>query len=228
VDNAAIDKDAPAANERAGESTAESSPDPARVSKKATPRLSRGQRLAKLARTHALVFLAALSAFAAADSWSTISGLGIAGLLSIITGALAGVTTATLIHEWFHYLGARQSGGQFDIPSRQGLFLYDWDFGSNSLRQFLTMSVAGTIGGFFAVFLLWTSVPADSWGRAALRGGAIAGVVFAACIEWPVIRRARRGADPLAELSKIDQRVLSRSFMVASVTGILMTLVFVP
>ena len=94
-------------NERVAETVAESAPDSARAAKKATPRLSRGQRLAKLARTHALVFLAALSAFAAADSWSMLSGLGIAGLLCVITGALAGVTTATLVHEWFHYLGAR-------------------------------------------------------------------------------------------------------------------------
>jgi len=226
--NAANDNDSPDVNERVAEMVADAVQDAADTTKRGKPALSRRLRLAKLARTHALVFLAALSAFAAADSWSTISGLGIAGLLSVITGALAGVTTATLIHEWFHYLGARQSGARFDIPSRQGLFLYDWDFGSNSLRQFVVMSVAGTIGGFFAVFLLWTSVPADSWGRAALRGGAIAGVVFAACIEWPIIRRTRRGADPLAELMKIDQRLLSRSFVAASVAGIVMTLVFVP
>ena len=226
--NADKDNDSPGVNEHVAEMVAEVAQDTARTAKKGKPVRSRRLRLAKLARTHALVMLAALSAFAAADSWSALSGLGIAGLLSVITGALAGVTIATLIHEWFHYLGARQSGARFDIPSRQGLFLYDWDFGSNSLRQFLTMSVAGTIGGFFAVFLLWTSVPADTWGRAALRGGAIAGVVFAACIEWPVIRRTRRGADPLAELSKIDQRLLSRSFVVASIAGIVMTLVFVP
>jgi len=226
--NAAPDNDSPDVTERVAEMAAEVAQDTAGTAKKGKPALSRRLRLAKLARTHALVFLGALSAFAAADSWSALSGLGIAGFLSVITGALAGVTIATLIHEWFHYLGARQSGARFDIPSRQGLFLYDWDFGSNSLRQFLTMSVAGTIGGFMAVFLLWTSVPADTWGRAALRGGAIAGVVFAAYIEWPVIRRTRRGADPLAELSKIDQSLLSRSLVVASVAGIMAMLVFAP
>jgi len=226
--NAAKDNDSPDVKERVVEVAAEIGQDTAATASKGKTAVSRRLRLAKLARTHALVFLAALSAFAAADSWSALSGLGIAGLLSVITGALAGVTIATLIHEWFHYLGARQSGARFDIPSRQGLFLYDWDFRSNSLRQFLTMSVAGSVGGLLAVFLLWTSVPADTWGRAALRGGAIAGVVFAACIEWPIIRRTRRGADPLAELSKIDQRLLSRSFMVASVAGIVMTLIFVP
>ena len=42
------------------------------------PAKSRGMRLARLASTHALVFVVALSLFAAADSWSTITGLGIA------------------------------------------------------------------------------------------------------------------------------------------------------
>lgn len=180
-----------------------------------------------MAGTHALVFLAALSAFAAADSWNTVTGLGIASLLCIITAALAGITIATLVHEWFHYLGARIAGAQFDIPARQGLFVYDWDFTSNSVRQFLIMSIAGSVGGFLAVILLWNAVPADSWGRAVLRGAAVASIIYAAFIEWPVIRRIRRGGDPLTELSKIDKPLLMRSFVIAGVAGIMMTLVVV-
>jgi len=191
------------------------------------PAKSRGMRLARLASTHALVFVVALSLFAAADSWSTITGLGIATVLCVVTGALAGITLTTLVHEWFHYLGARYSGAAYDIPHKQGLFLYNWDFTHNSVRQFLIMSVAGSVGGILALSILWTSVPADSWGRAALQGGAIASVVFAAYIEWPVIRRVRISRDPLAQLSKIDQRVLSRSFAVSSTAGVLMALVLV-
>ena len=188
-----------------------------------SPAKSRGMRLARLASTHALVFVVALSLFAAADSWSTVTGLGIATVLCVVTGALAGITITTLVHEWFHYLGARYSGAAYDIPDKQGLFLYNWDFTHNSVRQFLIMSVAGSVGGILALIILWTSVPADSWGRAALQGGAIASVVFAAYIEWPVIRRVRISRDPLAQLSKIDQRVLSRSFVVSSIAGVLMT-----
>ena len=187
------------------------------------PAKSHGMRLARLASTHALVFVVALSLFAAADSWSTITGLGIATVLCVVTGALAGITLTTLVHEWFHYLGARYSGAAYDIPHKQGLFLYNWDFTHNSVRQFLIMSVAGSVGGILALSILWISVPADSWGRAALQGGAIASVVFAAFIEWPVIRRVRISRDPLAQLSKIDQRVLSRSFVVSSIAGVLMT-----
>ena len=187
------------------------------------PAKSRGVRLARLASTHALVFVVALSLFAAADSWGTVTGLGIATVLCVVTGALAGITITTLVHEWFHYLGARYSGAAYDIPDKQGLFLYNWDFTHNSVRQFLMMSVAGSVGGILALGILWTSVPADSWGRAALQGGAIASVVFAAFIEWPVIRRVRVSRDPLAQMSTIDQRVLSRSFVVSSIAGVLMT-----
>lgn len=217
-----------------GSSSAEdSSPAAGSTQKKAdtgpaTARRSRAARLSKLAGTHSLILLLALSGFAAADSWSAISGLGIAGLLCIVTGVLAGITVTTLVHEWFHYLGARFSGGSFDIPTRQALFVYDWDFASNSVRQFLIMSVAGTVGSFVALFLLWNSIPADTWGRAALRGAVIASIVFAAFIEWPVIRRVRSGGDPLTELAKIDQPLLSRSFIFAGISGIVMTLIFVP
>ncbi|MFL3653737.1 MAG: hypothetical protein ACJ04P_01565 [Halioglobus sp.] len=191
------------------------------------PANSRAMRLTKLASTHVLVFVVALSLFAAADSWSTVTGLGIATVLCVVTGALAGITITTLVHEWFHYLGARYSGAAYDIPEKQGLFLYNWDFTHNSVRQFLMMSVAGSVGGILALSILWTSVPADSWGRAALQGGAIASVVFAAYIEWPVIRRVRISRDPLAQMSKIDLRVLSRSFAVSSIAGVFVALVLV-
>ena len=181
---------------------------------------SRSLRLAKLMGVQGLVLLLALCLFAAADSWSLLTGLGIASALSVVTGILAGLTATTLIHEWFHYLGARRSGGSFDIPTRLGLFLYDWDFNSNTVRQFNTMSIAGSVGGAVAILLLWNSVPADSLGRAALRGGAVAGFVFAAIIEWPVLRRTQMSGEPLLELSKIDKRVLTRAFSGASVVGI--------
>jgi len=188
---------------------------------------TRGLRLAKLAGAHALVLLLALSGFAAADSWSVVTGLGIATLLSILTGALAGIAAANLVHEWFHYGGARYTGAVFEIPSRVGLFVYDWDFGANSSRQFLTMSVAGNIGGMVAILLLWNAVPADSWGRAALRAGVVSSVIFAALVEWPVIRRVRSGGDPLTELAKIPAG-LKRNFIVTAVAGVLLTLFFAP
>ena len=181
-------------------------------------------RLNKLARNYGLMFLVAILSFAAADTWSTLSGLLIADLLCVITAALAGITITTLAHEWFHYFGARFSRAHINIPTRQGLFVYLWDFDRNSTGQFLIMSIAGSIGGALAVILLWTTVPADTLARAVLRSAAVASFVYSAMIEWPVIKRARLSGDPLAELSQIDKRLLSRSFLVASVSGIVLTI----
>lgn len=178
----------------------------------------------RLARNHALVFLVAIVSFAAADTWSTVSGLLIAEILCVTIAALAGLAIATLVHEWFHYWGARVARAHVKMPTRQGLFLYVWDFSRNSTGQFLIMSVAGTIGSFLAVAVVWSTVPADTLGRAVLRSAAVASVIYSAMIEWPVIRRCRVSGDPLGELSKIDKALLTRSFFVASLSGIALTI----
>lgn len=189
---------------------------------------ARRLRLARLAGWHALVWLGALGLFAAADSWVLLSGLGLASLLAVVSGALAGVTTATLIHEWFHLVGARVSGGDYDIPQKLGLFVYDWDFDANNTRQFMTMSIAGSVGGALSLLLVWTVLPADTLGRAALYGGTVAGFVFAAIVEWPVLSRVRAGGKPLAELSKINERVLTQAFLGAAGAGLLTLLLLSP
>jgi len=184
-------------------------------------------RLAKLARNHGLVFLAAILSFAAADTWYVLSGLLIAQLLCVTIAVLAGITITTLLHEWLHYWGARFARAHINTPTRLGLFVYVWDFGRNSTGQFLIMSIAGTIGSVIAVALLWSTVPADTLGRAVLRSAAVASVIYSAMIEWPVIRRARYSGDPLGELSKIDKALLTRSLFVASLAGIAMTILLV-
>lgn len=187
-----------------------------------------GIRLSKLALAHALVLLLALSMFGAADAWTAITGLGIASLLGVVTGALAGVVVSNIVHEWFHLLGAVFTNARYTVPDKLGLFLYDWDFTQNNTRQFLVMSFAGTIGGVVAIIGLFNAIPADTWGRAALLAGALASFVFAAFIEWPVIRRTRRTGKPLQELSKINEAVLARSFAASAVALVVGTLVLAP
>lgn len=182
------------------------------------------ERLFKLARSHGLVFLVVTLSFAVADIWSAHSDLLIAQLLSVTTAALAGITVATLVHEWFHYWGARVAKAQISIPKRQGLFIFVWNFSGNSVGQFLIMSVAGSIGSLLAVALLWSFVPADTLGRAVLCSAAVASFIYSAMIEWPVMRRARYTGDPLDELSKIDRPLLTRSFVVATLAGIALTI----
>ena len=187
-----------------------------------------GIRLAKLAMVHILVVLLSLSAFAAADSWLTVSGLGIAALLGVVTGALAGIAVTNLVHEWFHFLGAVVAGGRYTVPDKFGLFVYDWDFEHNNIRQFNVMSVAGNLGGVLAILYLWNAVPAENLGRAALQGGAIASFVFGAFIEWPVLYRTRSSGRPFDELAKINGKVLGRSFVAALVAGLVVLVSLAP
>ena len=56
------------------------------------------------------VMLAAISIWAAADTWYTVTGLAIAQVIAVADAALAGVIVAVLLHEWGHYAGARISG----------------------------------------------------------------------------------------------------------------------
>lgn len=186
----------------------------------------RNLRLVRLAGAQGGFLLLSLCLFAAADSWTAITGLAFASLLGVVTGLLAGLTMTTVIHEWFHLLGARVSGGAYNIPAKVGLFVYDWNFDSNSVKQFYIMSVAGSVGGALSVYLLWNSVPADTLGRASLRGAAVGAFVYAAIIEWPVLLRTRSSGLPLVELSKIDKQVLTRALIGAVVSGVIMIYIF--
>jgi hypothetical protein len=183
------------------------------------PSPSRGMRLSKIAAFHLLVWMSAFSLFAAADSWSTITGLAIASVLCVVTAIVAGFATTTLVHEWFHYLGARLCAGNYEIPSNMSLFVFDWSYPKNNLKQFYTMSIAGSIGGLVGIGILWLSVPTDTDGRAALVASGIASFAFAAVIEWPVLMRTRKTADPLGELSKINESVLIRAILTAALVG---------
>lgn len=181
------------------------------------PELRDSDRRLVIVGSHLLVAMLVLSMWAAADSWQAVTGLALASLLSVLTAFLAGFVLGTLVHEWGHFLGARRAGASYTIPGKPGLFVFNFDFARNSASQFLTMSYGGQLGGALAVLLLWLAVPTDTAGRAMLVAAAGGGAVFAAAIEWPVIRAVRAGGEPAAQLAKIDRAVLSSSALKALV-----------
>ncbi len=206
------------------EEAVQPAPEQATSVTEASIEMTPGLLLTRQAALHLLLVLVALGLYAAADSWYMLTGLGLALMLSIVTALLVGISVSTLIHEWFHLLGARLSGGAYHIPAKAGLFVYDWHFAENNVRQFYKMSVAGSVGGAVAVLLLWYALPIVSPGRAAVLAGAVASFVFAAVIEWPVVSRTRSSGDPLAELSKITPRVLLRALIAGTAAGALILL----
>ena len=187
----------------------------------AQPERRDGDKRLVLVGTHLLVAMLVLSMWAAADTWQAVTGFALAGLLSVLTAFLAGFVLGTLVHEWGHFLGARRAGAGYTIPGKPGLFVFNFDFARNSASQFLTMSYGGQLGGALAVLLLWLAVPTDTAGRAMLVAAAGGGAVFAAAIEWPVIRAVRAGGEPATALGGIDRAVLQGS----ALKGLVATLV---
>jgi hypothetical protein len=179
----------------------------------------------KHATAHFLALLAAFSLWAAADTWLIVTGLGLASVLAVVTGAIAGVTVNTVLHEWSHYAGARLAGAACDTPDKLGVFVYDYKFEQNSVEQFYTMSWGGQVGSLIAVLGLLATLPLDNPGRVMLVAAAIGAAVFGAMIEWPVLRRTRESQDPFAELSKIDLDVLKKSALGGLGTALLLWLI---
>lgn len=168
-------------------------------------------RRAKLIGGHLLIGVALLCLWAAADTWQAVTQFRAAALLSVLAAIPAGFVFGTLLHEWCHFAGARLSGARYTVPSRFGLFVFDYDFRSNGLSQFFAMSYGGQAGSALAVLLLAVAVPTDTAGRAMLVAACVGAGVFGAMIEWPVLARTRRSGDPVAELAKIDKATLYRS-----------------
>lgn len=153
----------------------------------------------------------AFTLWAAADAWQALTHLPLASTLSVLTALPAGVVFATLVHEWGHFAGARIAGARCTVPAKVGLYAFNYDFAANSLRQFLVMSWGGQAGGALAILALAMLVPLDTPGRCMVLASSVGAFFFAGLIEWPVLARVGRSANPLAELSRIDRRVIRRS-----------------
>ncbi len=176
--------------------------------------------LLKQAGIHLGVWLLAFSLFAATDSWEQLTGWQLATLLNVLTGFIAGFVTVNLLHEWFHYFGAKACTAQYSLSRKASLFVFDWDFENNSLDQFFIMSIAGTVGGILGLLLIYAGIEANSAGRAALVAGAVTSFAFGSILEWPVLARTRRSRDPQAELMKLTPPVLGRAGAGSLIAGL--------
>jgi hypothetical protein len=175
----------------------------------------------KHAAAHLGAALLLFTLWAASDSWYLLTGLSVANALCVVLAVVTGALITTLVHEWAHLLGARLAGAAYRIPGKYGLFVYDFDFEKNNLRQFNAMSLAGQAGSWVTVFAFWSVLPMDTPGRVMLVGGAVASAIFAGLVELPVLKRVQSSGNPLAELSLIDTGVLRRSAAGGLAAGLL-------
>lgn len=167
--------------------------------------------LALVALRDVAAFAVLLSLFGAADTWARTTGLVLAQCVVVLDGLLIGATSAALLHEWGHFLGARLGGGHSPIkPIASFPQVFDFDYKNNDAKSFRWMSVGGSVGNWGAVLLFGVALPLGSIGPDALVSGAVAFSVFTSCVEFPVIRKAARGMPGLQALRTIPKDFATR------------------
>ena len=157
------------------------------------------------------IVAAALSLFAAADSWRMLTGSGLAALLSVVDGLLVGAGVSALLHEWGHWIGARLGGAVAPLKPMKGFLpLFDFDYARSSDEAFRAMSIGGNLGHAFVLAVFVLALPLGSPGQVALVAGSLGFAVFASSIEIPVILRSRQGASSLEALGTIPRDFVKR------------------
>lgn len=118
--------------------------------------------------------------------------------LSVLAGMLVAVA-GFLLHEWGHLAGALASRSAVQFPDTLGyLFLFKFDCGRNSRRQFLSMSMGGFIASGLIVLFLAATLPFQTLAQQVAWVLTVIGVIATFILEVPTAWRVHKGA-PLPE-----------------------------
>ena len=174
-----------------------------------------------LARDTAIA-LAALSLWAAADTWYLVSGLGFALAISVLDAIFVGYILGALFHEWGHYTGAKLSGASAPRVKAKGtsLFRFNFDMAANTQRQFHWMSFGGWVFHWGLLAILVLAMPFDSIGRIALVSSVFGFILYATFIETGILRQTLGGSDPAETLGQLSAKTFQQAGIVGSVAGL--------
>ena len=177
--------------------------------------------LSLLARDTAIA-LAALSLWAAADTWYLVSGLGFALAISVLDAIFVGYILGALFHEWGHYTGAKLSGASAPRvkPKGTSLFRFNFDMAANTQRQFHWMSFGGWVFHWGLLAILVLAMPFDSIGRIALVSSVFGFILYATFIETGILRQTLGGSDPAETLGQLSAKTFQQAGIVGSVAGL--------
>ena len=174
-----------------------------------------------LARDTAIA-LAALSLWAAADTWYLVSGLGFALAISVLDAIFVGYILGALFHEWGHYTGAKLSGASAPRvkPKGTSLFRFNFDMAANTQRQFHWMSFGGWVFHWGLLAILVLAMPFDSIGRIALVSSVFGFILYATFIETGILRKTLGGSDPAETLGQLSAKTFQQAGIIGSVAGL--------
>ena len=170
----------------------------------------------------AAIALAALSLWAAADTWYLVSGLGFALAVSVLDAIFVGYILGALFHEWGHYTGAKLSGASAPRvkPKGTSLFRFNFDMATNTQRQFHWMSFGGWVFHWGLLLILVAALPFDSIGRIALVSSVFGFILYATFIETGILRQTLGGSDPAETLGQLSAKTFQQAGIVGSVAGL--------
>ena len=158
--------------------------------------------------------MAAISVWAAADTWYLVSGIWFAQAVSVIDAIFVGYILGALFHEWGHYTGAKASGAiapRVQPKAIFSFFRFNFDMASNNQRQFHWMSFGGWVFHWSLLVILVLAIPFDSIGRVALVSSVFGFVVFATVIETGILRQTLGGSRSGRNLGTAFEKSLSKS-----------------
>jgi len=177
--------------------------------------------LGMLAKDLAIIF-AALSLWAAADTWYEVTGLMLAQVVSVADGIFVGYLLASLFHEWGHYAGTLAAGGSATrfYPKGFNLFRFNFNFAANDVRQFHWMTYGGHVLHWSIFIILVVMLPLDSLGRRVLVASVFGFITFASVIEYNIIKDTWAGADPQTRLRQLNAKDFQQATVIGTLGGL--------
>jgi hypothetical protein len=171
----------------------------------------------------AVVIFAALSVWAAADTWYETTQLGLAQMIAVGDAIIVGIILSTLAHEWGHYVGAITSGAKVTrfYPNHVTFLRFNFEFAENDVKQFHQMTYGGHIMHWLVLVLLIVALPLDTLQRITLVAAYFGFVAFSTHLEYNIVKDTWAGADPATRLNALTNNDIKQSAVVGTLAGML-------
>lgn len=113
------------------------------------------------------------------------------GAVADFSGWLVGLmmfACAYLAHEWSHYLGGLAMGSDMKPGTSLGSpFLFSFESESNTLAQFVVMSISGFVATAAVVFAFYAYLPDAYLASRVARGGVLFLALLGVALELPLL-----------------------------------------
>jgi hypothetical protein len=168
------------------------------------------------------VIFAAVSLWAAADTWYVVTGMWLAQIVAVGDAILVGLLLASLFHEWGHYAGAVY--GKSEVcrvtPKGLSLFRFKFDYDANDHQQFHWMTYGGHIFHWAILLIIFIALPMDSLGRISLVGALVGFIAFATFFEYNVLKDTWAGVDPGERLNAVTPKDFQQAAAIGGLAGL--------